>query len=160
VNLLTTPWLRDVAATTILVSYSQSYLTTDGQSASLSWCQATIWDQRTIFLFSSIEVISRQCGFLITMCPLWREDMSVIDLYNCFWACLRSHSRARVPQNSSPLFTVSFETPPIWRARSPRICIAQGQGGPALPPCILLPFHRLLRWTGLRWRYSNPHPQG
>jgi hypothetical protein len=29
---------------------SQSYITTDSQSASPSWCQAPIWDQRSIFL--------------------------------------------------------------------------------------------------------------
>jgi hypothetical protein len=31
-------------------SRRQIYFTTDGQSASLSWYQATIWDQRPIFL--------------------------------------------------------------------------------------------------------------
>jgi hypothetical protein len=31
-------------------SQSQSYITTDGQSASLSWCQAPIWDLKTRFL--------------------------------------------------------------------------------------------------------------
>jgi hypothetical protein len=30
-------------------SQSQSYITTDSQSASPSWCQAPIWDQRPIF---------------------------------------------------------------------------------------------------------------
>jgi hypothetical protein len=29
---------------------SQSYLTTDGQSASMSWRQATFWDLRSIVL--------------------------------------------------------------------------------------------------------------
>jgi hypothetical protein len=30
-----------------------------------------------------------------------------------------SHSSVQVPQNSQPYFTVSFETPPTWKARSP-----------------------------------------
>jgi hypothetical protein len=30
-------------------SQSQSYITTDGQSANLSWCQAPIWAPRPIF---------------------------------------------------------------------------------------------------------------
>jgi hypothetical protein len=30
-----------------------------------------------------------------------------------------SHSCVEVPQNSRPYFTVSFETPPTWRARFP-----------------------------------------
>jgi hypothetical protein len=33
--------------------------------------------------------------------------------------CQSSHSWLEVPQNSRPYFTVSFETPPTWRARSP-----------------------------------------
>jgi hypothetical protein len=32
-------------------SQSQSYVTTDGQSASLSWCQAPIWRIKAIFFF-------------------------------------------------------------------------------------------------------------
>jgi hypothetical protein len=32
-------------------SKSQRYVTTDGQSASLSWCQAPIWDLRPDFYF-------------------------------------------------------------------------------------------------------------
>jgi hypothetical protein len=35
-----------------LISQSQSYITIDSQSASLSWWQAPIWDPRPIFLFS------------------------------------------------------------------------------------------------------------
>jgi hypothetical protein len=31
-------------------SQSLSFIMTDGQSASLSWCQAPIWDQQPIFL--------------------------------------------------------------------------------------------------------------
>jgi hypothetical protein len=34
---------------------SQSYITTDGQSASLSWCQAPIWDQRPIFFYRNTK---------------------------------------------------------------------------------------------------------
>jgi hypothetical protein len=35
-------------------SKGQSYITTDGQSASLSWCQAPIWDSRPFFLLPLI----------------------------------------------------------------------------------------------------------
>jgi hypothetical protein len=38
-------------------SQSQSYVTIDGQSASLSWRQAPIWGPRPIFLFFSLEII-------------------------------------------------------------------------------------------------------
>jgi hypothetical protein len=35
-------------------------LSADGQSASLFWCQATIWDPRPILLFFCLEIIFRQ----------------------------------------------------------------------------------------------------
>jgi hypothetical protein len=35
-----------------LRNQSQCYLTTDGHSASLSWYQATIWEQRPTFFLS------------------------------------------------------------------------------------------------------------
>jgi hypothetical protein len=37
-------------------SQSQSYITTDSQSASSSWCQAPIWDPRPIFLILSLII--------------------------------------------------------------------------------------------------------
>jgi hypothetical protein len=63
---------------------SQRYLTTDGQSASLSLYQATIWDQQPILL--SLHVYYLQI-FAISLVwgPLWREDGSVIYWYKCYW---------------------------------------------------------------------------
>jgi hypothetical protein len=43
-------------------SQSQSYITTDGQSASLSWCQAPIWDPRPAFLLLSLIVFRQFCS--------------------------------------------------------------------------------------------------
>jgi hypothetical protein len=40
----------------------------------------------------------------------------------------------------------------------PFIYIPQKQGDPVMPPGTGFPFRRLLRLTGLRWRYSNPPP--
>jgi hypothetical protein len=37
-------------------SQSQSYFTTDGQSARLTWCQALIWDSRSIFLLLALII--------------------------------------------------------------------------------------------------------
>jgi hypothetical protein len=39
---------------------SQSYITTDGQSVSLSWCQAPIWGPRPISLFLSLKIMFSQ----------------------------------------------------------------------------------------------------
>jgi hypothetical protein len=44
---------------TMIQSQSQSYVTTDGQSASLSWCQAPIWG----LLLRSL-LLSDSCGFV------------------------------------------------------------------------------------------------
>jgi hypothetical protein len=41
----------------------------------------------------------------------------------------RAHFWAEVPQNSRPYFTVSFEIPPTWRARSPYL-YSPGTGWP------------------------------
>jgi hypothetical protein len=42
----------------------------------------------------------------------------------------------------------------------PRIYIPQEQGGPVIPPGTGFSFCRLLRLTGLRWRYPIPPPHG
>jgi hypothetical protein len=52
-------WAECKASVCQSQNQSQSYITTDGQSTSLSWCQAPIWDQRPIFIFLSL-IISRQ----------------------------------------------------------------------------------------------------
>jgi hypothetical protein len=56
-------------------------------------------------------------------------------------------------------YSLRFETPPTWRARSP-FYILQEQGDPVIPPGTGFPFRRLLRLAGLGWRYSNPPPYG
>jgi hypothetical protein len=59
-------------------SESESYVKTDGQSASLSWNKAPIWGLRSDFLLAD------SCGFEFVGRSLWREDGSVV--YNCCWA--------------------------------------------------------------------------
>jgi hypothetical protein len=55
----------------------KSHLTADGQSTSLSWCQATVWDPWPIFIFSfPLKLPLDSCG-----CSLWREDGSPIYSY-------------------------------------------------------------------------------
>jgi hypothetical protein len=46
------------------------------------------------------------------------------------------------------------------RRSGPRIYIPQGQGGPVIAPVTGLPFRRLLRVAGIRWRYSNSSSNG
>jgi hypothetical protein len=59
--------------------------------------------------------------------------------YNCFGALPESHSWVEVPQNSRPYFTVSSETPPTWRARSPYL-YPPGTGWPSYTPGHWVPF--------------------
>jgi hypothetical protein len=74
-------------------SQSQSYVKTDGQSASLSWNKAPIGGLRTRFLS-----LSDSCGFLDVGRSLFREDgsfarvtvssnKSVVGMYNLYFTC-------------------------------------------------------------------------
>jgi hypothetical protein len=76
------------------------YVTTDGQSASLSWCQAPHLGLKTRF-------VSESCRIPDVEHPFWSEDGSVTIAAG---PCQRSHSRVRV--------TVSDSWPPTWRARN------------------------------------------
>jgi hypothetical protein len=95
----------------------------------VSWWRAPNLELMTRFLFAVWQL-----RFLDAEHPPWRENGSVIYLYSCSWAL----AEQSLP-TSRPHFTVSFETPPTWRAR-----------------VTGFPFRRLLRLAGLRWNCSNP----
>jgi hypothetical protein len=65
-----------------LQSESQSYIMTNGQSASLSWCQAPIWDLQQIFLLSLI--IFGQ----LWICLCWPPSLTKVGyvIFNFCWA--------------------------------------------------------------------------
>jgi hypothetical protein len=98
------------------------------QTASPSWCRALIWSPWPDFCF-----LSDSCGFLAVGRPLWRDDGSVIYCTIASGPCQSSLSWAEGPQNSRPYFTVSSETPPTWRARSPYLYLP-GTGWPSYIP--------------------------
>jgi hypothetical protein len=60
-------------------------------------------------------------------------------LYNCFWALPEKSLLGQLPQNSRPYFTLSSETPPTWRARSP-YWYPPGTGWPSYTPWHWIPF--------------------
>jgi hypothetical protein len=62
-----------------------------------------------------------------------------ISLYNCFCALPGQSLSGSSPARLRPYFTLIFETPPIWRARSPDLH-PQVQGGPVIPPGTGFPF--------------------
>jgi hypothetical protein len=66
-------------------SQSQSYIMTDCQSASLSWCQAPIRDPPQMFLLLSL-IIGRQLWICLCDVFLWWEVGSVVFSFS--WASL------------------------------------------------------------------------
>jgi hypothetical protein len=63
---------------TAVESQSESCLMTDGQSAFLSWYQATIWALCPLFLSLHRNYLQTIAVFWSMGCPLWWEDGSVI----------------------------------------------------------------------------------
>jgi hypothetical protein len=69
-----------------------------------------------------------------------------------------SHSQVRVQRDSRPYFTVSDSRLHKPGGPDPHIYVPQEQGGQVIPPGTVFPFHRLLQFVGLLWRYSTPPP--
>jgi hypothetical protein len=92
---------------------SESYVTTDGQSASLSWNKAPIWG-----LWPDFYYCQTVAGLLI-----W-GGLSDERTGLCFTISAgprqRSHSRVPVPWNSRPYFTVSDSRLPFSSPRTTR----------------------------------------
>jgi hypothetical protein len=92
---------------------SESYVTTDGQSASLSWNKAPIWGLRP-----DLQYCQRVAGFL-----LWgvlSDERTGLSFAIATGPRQRSHSRVQVPCNSRQYLTVSdlrlpFSSPPTTR---------------------------------------------
>jgi hypothetical protein len=95
-------------------SESESYVTADGQPASLSWNKEPIWGLRP-----DLYYMCDSYGLVLVRCPLWREDGSVV--YNC---CLPSPAQpfsGLSPVGLRPYFTVSDSrlpfSPPLTNRR-------------------------------------------
>jgi hypothetical protein len=72
---------------------------TDSQSASLSWCQAPIWDPRPIFL----SLVRQLRVYYIVAPSLTRERVCNL-LYNCFWALPEQSLLGRSPTELTTIF--------------------------------------------------------
>jgi hypothetical protein len=106
----TTSVWRTTPTKNLLSSESESYVTTKGQSASLSWNKAPIWGLRPDFYCC--------LGFL-----MWgdlSDERTDLPFAIAAGPRQRSHSRLWVPWDSQPYFTVSdsrlpFPSPPTTR---------------------------------------------
>jgi hypothetical protein len=101
-------------------SQCQSYVTTDGQSASLSWRQAPIWGPRPDLYYCHRgarlmwgALSDKRTGLSFTIAAGSRQQ---------------SHSRVRVPRDSWPYFTVSHSRLPQSGGPGPHIYIPQAPG--------------------------------
>jgi hypothetical protein len=109
------------------------------QLASLSWYQTTV------FLFHGnclhIFTIYYYYYYLLFIMgrSLWREDGSVIYLYNCFRGLWGQSLSGRSPQYSWLEFAVLYETPLTWRAKSPYLYLP-GMGLPSNSRGYWVPF--------------------
>jgi hypothetical protein len=109
------------------------------------------WAQDQFFLLSD------RCGFVDVGRPLWRVEGSVI--HNCFWSSsAQSFSGPSSTRLMTMFYSVRFESPQSGRP-GPCIYIPQEQAGPVISPGTGFPFHCLLLFVGLRWRYSNSPPR-
>jgi hypothetical protein len=85
----------------------ESYVTTDGQSTSLSWNKAPIWGLRPVFLLLSVA------GLL--MWGALSDERMGLSFTITAGPRHRSHSRVRVPLDSLPYFLSQIQDFPFRR---------------------------------------------
>jgi hypothetical protein len=93
---------------------SQSYITTGGLPPISSSLRQAPWDSRPVILFSNWTL----AVIVFLQHPLWREDGSVV--YNCCWSSPEQSFSDPSPAGLTIRFySLRFETPSTWKARSP-----------------------------------------
>jgi hypothetical protein len=123
----------------------RSYFTSDDQSVCLGTedpCGTC--DQ---ILLPAGMLLSEICGLVSIGRPLWREDGSAICSVITQW------SKSRRTRTNTLLSHLRLPQP---GGLGSHIYIPKEQGGLVIPQGTGFPFCRLLRLTGLWWRYSNP----
>jgi hypothetical protein len=87
-------------STTWTTTQTQIYVTTDGQSATLSWCEIPIWGPRPDFDYCQTVASLLMWGAL-------SDEKTGLSFTIAAGPRPRSHSWVRVPRDSWPYFTVS-----------------------------------------------------
>jgi hypothetical protein len=141
-----------------LRGWSWSKFNNDGQSASLSWCQAPIWDLWPIFLSPWNFLQTVACLLFLT--PSLTRGRVCNVLYNCFWALPEQSLLGRSLADLTTMFYCLILRSPNLDGQVPEFISPRTQGGPVICPDTVCPFCRLLWLAGQRWRYSNPPPHG
>jgi hypothetical protein len=131
---------------------------TESQSASPSWCQALSGTNDHFFFL--LEIFFRQFRVCYFVAPSLTRGRVCNLLYNCFWALPEQSLLGSKSRRTHGHILLSHLRLPQPGEPGPRIYIPQEQGGPVIPPGTGFPFCSLLRLAGLRWRHSNPPPQG
>jgi hypothetical protein len=89
----------------LILLHSESYITTDGQLASLSWNKAPIWGLRPYFYYCQTVAGLLMWGAL-------SHERTGLSFTNASGPRQCSHFRVRVPWDSWPYFTLSALRPP------------------------------------------------
>jgi hypothetical protein len=110
----------------------ENYVTTDDQSASLSWFQPPSGAQ------DQIVATVRHLRFCWCGAPSLTRGLFVV--YNCCWSSTAQSFSGPGPAGLMTIFNcLRFETPPTWRARSPYL-YHPGTGWPSYTPRYWVPF--------------------
>jgi hypothetical protein len=123
-----------------------------GQSASLSWCQAAIWGPRPDFYRCQTVAGLLMWGAL-------SDDRTGLSFTVVAGPRQCSHSQDEFRGTDDHILQFEIRDPQPG-GPSPRIYIPQEQGGPVMPPGTGFLFCRLLRHAGLWWSYSYPPSLG
>jgi hypothetical protein len=114
-------------------SQSQSYVTTDGQSASLSWCEAPIWGPRLDFYYC------QTVACLLMWSALSDERMGLSFTIAAGPRLAQSFSSPSPTGPTTKFCCLRFEIPPTWGDRS--LCLyPPGTGWPSYNPMHWVPF--------------------
>jgi hypothetical protein len=89
-----------------------------------------------VFLLEIFFIQLRVCYFVA---PSLTRGRVCNLLYNCFWTLPEHSLLSRSPTELTTIFTVSYETPPTWGARSPYL-YPPGTRWPRYTPWHLVPF--------------------
>jgi hypothetical protein len=94
----------------------------------------SVWLPMTRFRFHVWRLLISRCG-----APSLTRGWVYNLLYNRFWALPEQSLLGPSPSELRPYFTVSFETPPTWRARSLYL-YPPGTEWPSYTPGHCVPF--------------------